>query len=354
MNKRYYKKILDEITTAVVIVDGKMKVRFINDAFRKLFPYAGIGLDLGKAAGCAASTGACGACAKLPSCDLHRAFTKSRKMDGEISSRISLDVRGDGDVRGVTFPLTVRPLGKKLCLGVIDPSSEYLARLRLAADIQQRFLPTHNFVASKLYSFIYKPLNEISGDIIETFDLGGRACAMVADVSGKDVSAGMLSQFVKGAYNTAEMSPAKAIAELRERFCELSADERNYITVAAVRIDDDSLTYSMAGHNAPILIKSKNGITRIFSNSPPVSNWFDSPSYYEDTVPYSTGDILVMLTDGVTECRNTNGETFGADSVVRVLSVSNSASDFISRLDAALTAFCPSPGDDITAIAFDL
>lgn len=69
---------------------------------------------------------------------------------------------------------------------------------------------------------------------------------------------------------------------------------------------------------------------------------------------YSSGDILVILTDGVTESRNAKGEMFGLERVEGVLQRSESAERFIARLKAALTEFCGSFADDITAIAFDL
>ena len=121
-----------------------------------------------------------------------------------------------------------------------------------------------------------------------------------------------------------------------------------------MRIDDDSITYSMAGHNVPLLLKTGSGITRIMLNSPPVSNWFDNPSYFDDSIPYEKGDILVLLTDGVTECKNDRGEMFGADKVIKTLSYSRTADDFIKNLENNLKSFSSNLNDDITAIAFDL
>ena len=89
-------------------------------------------------------------------------------------------------------------------------------------------------------------------------------------------------------------------------------------------------------------------------NSPPVSNWFDNPSYYEDVIPYRKGNILVLLTDGVTECKNSRGEMFGADGAIKTLSVSRTAEEFIKKLENNLKSFCDELNDDITAIAFDL
>jgi serine phosphatase RsbU (regulator of sigma subunit) len=89
-------------------------------------------------------------------------------------------------------------------------------------------------------------------------------------------------------------------------------------------------------------------------NSPPVSNWFDNPAYFEDTIPYKQGDILVLLTDGVTESKNGRGEMFGVDGAIKTLSYSKSSEDFIKNLEENLKSFCGNLNDDITAIAFDL
>ena len=209
-------------------------------------------------------------------------------------------------------------------------------------------------MAGKRYSFVYIPCRDIGGDLPEIYAVGDSACGVIADVSGKGISAGMLTAFVKAAYDKKERSPAKAIEALSARFNELGLDEKNYITVAAARIDRRSITYSMAGHNVPILLKSGGGITRIMLNSPPVSNWFEDPKYFEDTIPYKKGDILALLTDGVTECRNAAGEMFGVDGAMRTLSFARTAEEFIKNLESNLRSFCPALNDDITAIAFDL
>jgi serine phosphatase RsbU (regulator of sigma subunit) len=241
-------------------------------------------------------------------------------------------------------------------MGTVDDAFELeVAReLQTAKNIQQRLLPAGKWAGGKKYSYTYLPCREIGGDLPDVYTVGNRACGVIADVSGKGISAGMLSAFVKAAYDKTEYSPAQAISNLSAKFRELNLDERNYVTVAAVRIDDDSITYSMAGHNVPLLLKTGSGITRIMLNSPPVSNWFDNPSYFDDSIPYEKGDILVLLTDGVTECKNDRGEMFGADKVIKTLSYSRTADDFIKNLENNLKSFSSNLNDDITAIAFDL
>ena len=89
--------------------------------------------------------------------------------------------------------------------------------------------------------------------------------------------------------------------------------------------------------------------------APPISNWMPDFLYRENDLPFEEGDILALVTDGVTECINSAGEQFGIERTESVLAQSRSAEDFIGKLKAALNVFCGGKfSDDITAIAFDL
>lgn len=351
---KYYRRIIDGVPTAVIVVDNNLNAVFTNTAFRNLFPSGREEGTLGKVTCCAVSP-VCGG-EQCRGCPLYDAFEDSLCSNKAVTRRIFQKVRTDGLTRDVSYSLTVSPLGGGLCMGTIDDAFELeiAQELQTAKNIQQRLLPAGNWAGGKRYSYMYIPCRDIGGDLPDVFDLDGSACGVIADVSGKGISAGMLSAFVKAAYDKTEKSPAKAIENLNAKFSSLNLDERNYVTVAAVRIDGDSITYSMAGHNVPILLKTGTGITRIMINSPPISNWFENPSYYEDVIRYAKGDILVLLTDGVTECKNERGEMFGADGAIKTLSVSRTAEEFIRNLEDNLKSFNNNLDDDITAIAFDL
>ena len=356
MIEKFYRKIIDGVPAAVIVVNQNLKVVFVNNTFKTLFPSEYTKGSLEKMCSCASGNGQCGNSDCASSCSLLGAFEESLFSNKEVSKRVYMKVKNAGVGHEVSFSITVKPLGGGLCMGVIDDAFELeVAReLQTAKDIQQRLLPAGKWVAGKRYSYMYIPCRDIGGDLPEVFAVDGSACGVIADVSGKGISAGMLTAFVKAAYDKTAYSPAEAIRNLNEKFIDLNLDERNYITVAAVRIDEDSLTYSMAGHNVPILLKSGGGITRIMLNSPPVSNWFDNPQYFEDTIPYKKGDIVVLLTDGVSESKNSHGEMFGVEGAIKTLSVSKSSEDFIKKLEENLKNFCGNLNDDITAIAFDL
>lgn len=191
----------------------------------------------------------------------------------------------------------------------------------------------------------------------DVYELNGQTYGVISDVSGKGVSAGMLSAFVKAGFDHKEPSLSKAVEKLSGKFVELNLDERSYITLAAVRISkaEGKLRFLTAGHNAPILLKNAYGIHEIESPAPPVSGWFENYAYEEKELPVSRGDILALLTDGVTECKNSAGELFGIERAESVLLQSRSAEDYIGKLRQALTVFSGGKfTDDITAIAFDL
>lgn len=352
---KYYRKIIDGVPTAVIVVDQSLRAVFTNTAFRTLFPSGRDSGALGRIACCVHGSSECGG-ENCKGCPLYDTFDDALCSNSTVTRRVLQKVRCDGITRDVSYSLTVKPLGGGLCMGTIDDAFELeiAQELQTAKNIQQRLLPAGNWAGGKRYSYMYIPCRDIGGDLPDVYTVGNSACGVIADVSGKGISAGMLSAFVKAAYDKTLYSPADAISNLNAKFSELNLDERNYVTVAAVRIDSDSITYSMAGHNVPILLKTGSGITRIMLNSPPVSNWFENPSYYEDVIPYKKGDILVLLTDGVTECKNSRGEMFGADGAIKTLSVSRTADEFIKNLENNLKNFNKNLDDDITAIAFDL
>lgn len=348
-----YKAVLDAVPTAAVVVDKKLRVRYTNRAFREAFRSFKAKGTLRDAIACTEKTLVCGNGVRCAYCTVRGVFADAYKNGGSAFRNLILRA-GEEEL---SFRIKVSPLGK-YCLGVVDNAyqSEIAREMYSAQDIQQRLLPPASGRSGTPYSFMYIPCREIGGDLPDVYEAGGDTMGLIADVSGKGISAGMLSAFVKAGWDRAEPSPARAIRGLNAKFQELNLDERSYVTAAAARIDKTrrEICYSVAGHNAPILLKSALGIDEIVMNSPPISNWMPD-FYYEDRViGYSAGDILVLLTDGVLESRNGAGEQFGLERVEAILEKSNNAEAFIERLKASLKDFCGTFADDLTAVAFDL
>ncbi len=356
-----YKKILDRLPDGVFVFDDKLRVKFMNAAFRRSFFIENSrGGALPKVLSCGKDA-ECGTLASCAYCAFYRGMKKTVDSGGEQTETMQTTVRGAGREDTVSLRMRFYPLDerKKLFFGVVNGSyqSAFEREMLSAQRVQQRLLPAGKQAAGVNYAFIYLPCKEIGGDMTDVYELNGAAYGVIADVSGKGVPAAMLSAFAKAGFDRSEPDLAGALQKLNAKFNELEQDERSYITVAAVRIEKEKgiLHYATAGHNVPILLKNRRGIHEIELPSPPISNWMAGFEYCEKPFPFERGDLLVMLTDGVTECKNASGEMFGIERAESVLLQSRNAEDFIAKIRTALGVFSGGAySDDVTAIAFDL
>ncbi|MBQ8428125.1 MAG: SpoIIE family protein phosphatase, partial [Clostridia bacterium] len=333
-----YRKILDAIPDGVFVFDDKMRVRYTNPSFRRSFSQEAKSKGGLKEVLACTQEGVCGEVESCQYCAFYKAMKGVLASGGEQTERIRKQVQRSGRTDTLSLRVRALPIDErgKLFLGVTDGSfeTEQERDMLSAKQLQQRLLPAGKIAGGVSYEYMYLPCLEVGGDIPDVYELDGKAYGVLADVSGKGVSAGMLSAFVKAAFDRKQKSLSKALQGLHEKFTELNQDERSYITVAAVSIDKEkqSFRYSFAGHNVPILLKNREGIHEIEHPSSPISNWFEAPVYEEKELPYERGDLLVLLTDGVTECMNAKGELFGIERTESVLMQSRSAEDFIGKL----------------------
>ena len=361
MLDRTYRKILDRIPEGVFVFDSKLRVKFTNAAFRRsCSDGAKIKGSLSEVLGCS-ETGKCGEGTACRYCTFLRAMRAAVNEGTEQSETVHTTVRRSGHMDKLSVRIRILPIDEKgsLFLGLTDGTyhTEIEREMISAQQMQRRLLPAGKSMGGVAYSYMYIPCFGVGGDLPDVYELNGQTYGVLADVSGKGISAGMLSAFVKAGFDRKQPDLALALSQLNTKFVELNQDERSYITVAAVRIDKNAgvLRYAIAGHNAPILLKNEIGIHEIEDAAPPVSNWFSDFSYAEREMPIAKGNILVLLTDGVTECVNAKGEQFGIERAENVLMQSHSAEDFIGKLKAALTVFSGGNfSDDIRAIAFEL
>ncbi len=356
-----YKKVLDALSQGVFVFDDKLRVKFTNAAFRRSFGEQSKGKStLAKSLGCQKGD-TCGVYDACGFCAFYRAIQAAIDERVEKVETLNTTMRRADRTDSISIRIRVLPLDEKgkLFLGLTDGTyqTEMEREILSAKQVQQRLLPAGKSMGGVPYSYMYIPCLGVGGDLPDVYEVDGKTLGVLADVSGKGLSAGMLSAFVKAALDRKEPDLAKALSSLNVKFNELHQDERSYITVAAVAIDKNQnvFRYVSAGHNAPILLKTAYGINEIESPAPPISNWMPDFCYKENELPYEKGDLLVLLTDGVTECANAKGELFGIQRVESVLHQSRSAEDFIGKLKTALGVFCGGKfSDDVTAIAFDL
>ncbi|HSE98985.1 MAG TPA: GAF domain-containing SpoIIE family protein phosphatase [Blastocatellia bacterium] len=279
-------------------------------------------------------------------------------------------------------------------LGFVIENSKLLERivaeerlrreLALAAEVQQRFLPTSSPASSCLeLSGFCQPARGVGGDYYDFLEFGNEQIGIaVADVAGKGMSAALLMSSVQASLRSQVMGyslarqPAGAVAYLvatMNRLLCRSTGASTYVTFFYAHIDSSTrqLTYVNAGHNPPLLLRMNSSSSKDnpavdpsawsdgqhclkLTSGGPVIGLFEQCSYEQETVQLRSGDLLVAYTDGVTEALNTAGEEFGEERMQQALieSAHLPAAEARDALVGSVQAWCANAPqhDDLTFI----
>ncbi len=231
--------------------------------------------------------------------------------------------------------------------------------LALAAQIQKDFLPKTNPVCDRLdIAWTFIPCNQVGGDYYDFISIDDcRLALIVADVSGKGISAALLMASLRAAL-IAEVGPQfqlKAAAAKLNDFVFASAATNRFIScfVCDLNMTTGELRYVNAGHNPPIII-SKDGKVRRLDPTGFCLGMFPSVSYEVEQVKIEKGETVVLYTDGITDTRNSLNQEFGEDKLIGLLkkNAKKPAAEIISKLNNELGTFSSGvdPFDDMTLI----
>ena len=124
---------------------------------------------------------------------------------------------------------------------------------------------------------------------------------------------------VKSAARTALLRPGSLealLTDLNRVLFEVKAGSATYVTFACVRCHDrGKVEYSLAG-NGPILHyhASSKTMSQLAMEQFPLGLFAHVP-FQSGLVKVEPGDILALLTDGLPEVENANGEQFGLERI---------------------------------------
>ena len=168
------------------------------------------------------------------------------------------------------------------------------------------------------------PSAGVSGDFFQvlTRNEGTELVIMVADVSGKGMSASLLTASLE-ALSAAPIEdgfpPQRICGRLSRMLYKRTPPER-YATLflAVIDLESGKLTFSNAGHNPAVLIHS-DGALDILSQTGIPAGMFTETEYTQGEKELEPGSLLVIYTDGLTEAVNAEDEEYGQDRLVEQL-----------------------------------
>jgi len=231
-----------------------------------------------------------------------------------------------------------------------EASRRYQQELSIAASIQQRLMavtiPEVPFATLRGRNLSCK---EIGGDFFDAVNTEEGLAVVLADVSGKGVSAALLASTLQGmiySQLTAGM-PLIDIVVAANRFFTHKHIGEKYATLIIARIRrDGELEYVNCGHVPPLLVCNKEVIRPPHGNLP--VGLLSDATYESDHVSLHAGDRLILVTDGVTEAENARGDFFEDSRLETVAAKSATLEDIFT----AVANFCGGTplSDDCTVV----
>ncbi|MGD0891001.1 MAG: SpoIIE family protein phosphatase [Terracidiphilus sp.] len=206
--------------------------------------------------------------------------------------------------------------------------------VKQAQEVQQMILPeARTTIPGLVIESEYRPAREVGGDFFQVIPhpSDGSLLIVAGDVAGKGLQAGMLVALLVGAIRTAagfNPDPRFVLAQLNER---LLGRNNAQATCLALRIcADGSATLANAGHMPPYL----NGESMPMDGALPLG-MMPQTEFSVMRFRLKDSDKLVLLSDGVVEAMDENGQLFGFERVHELLhstlsatAVADAAQDF--------------------------
>ena len=181
----------------------------------------------------------------------------------------------------------------------------------------------------------------VGGDLFDVYRLDDhRSMLLVADVSGKGLSAAVETALVKYTIRTlaeTEADPTAVLARFNQTFLRSVADPGAFVSVFLGILDDRDLTlsYASAGHGS-VYVRTGQRVATLPATGPLIGLQ-EGERFTTSIIQLGVGDILVLATDGLTEARDEAGEMLGDQHAMRWIERGNPdpqrlADEIVARL----------------------
>jgi len=208
------------------------------------------------------------------------------------------------------------------------------------------------------------PAREVGGDLYDFFRLDERRLFfLIGDVAGKGLSASIFMAVSKAlCKSTILRAPEADLGELMSAAnAEVSRDNAEMLFVTAfagvLDLDTGELVYCNAGHENPWLVSAHGAaIRRIVDGGGPPLCAVDDFAYRGARCRMLPGELLCLVSDGVTEAQSVASGLYGGWRVQRLLQElrerTPSSNVIVDALRADVQSFeaGAEPADDLTVL----
>ena len=237
--------------------------------------------------------------------------------------------------------------------------------LRAARDIQRGMLPNPRKIEGlpRTVDFfaLLEPAQEVGGDLYDAFMIDQhRLCFMIGDVSGKGLPASLfmaLTKTLSKSIARRERLPLDQLLQLVNEEISRENSAEMFVTAIVGIIDARSGEVELcnAGHNAPILLRTGKSPQQLDGASGPPLCVNEMFPYAIQRLKLEHGDILLFITDGVSDAENQEQARYGSARAMDCLdgAIRADAAGVCAKLLADVREFAAGapPSDDLTIVA---
>jgi serine phosphatase RsbU (regulator of sigma subunit)/CHASE2 domain-containing sensor protein len=209
---------------------------------------------------------------------------------------------------------------------------------------------------------VLTPARDVGGDLYDFFPIDAdRMFVAVGDVSGKGVDASLFMALGKALCKSCALRGETDVGAIVTRAnAEISREnsEMMFITLFAGILDlsTGELQFANAGHDAPFIARPGQPPRQIESVGGPPLCSMDDFVYTTERHQLQPGELLILVTDGVTEATNRDGELMGherTNAAIHGLPAGSSSAEAVTRLRYAVDCFLAGAelSDDLTLLA---
>ncbi|WP_263418439.1 SpoIIE family protein phosphatase [Terriglobus albidus] len=230
-----------------------------------------------------------------------------------------------------------------------EAARRYREELNIAAQIQQGLMTVQ--IPDIPYARINArnvPCKDVGGDFFDVVVDEDGVSLVITDVSGKGVSAALLASTLQGLVYSqlAARQPLEQVARMCNRFI-CAKDIGKYATMIVLKLTKSgNLQYINCGHVMPLLV-GDGAVEKLTATNLPVGLLPDA-EYETAYLKMPQNSRLILVTDGVTEAENPEGEFFGDDRLEGAASQFESMTEMFDSVQRFMNGAPPT--DDCTMI----
>lgn len=231
--------------------------------------------------------------------------------------------------------------------------------LKTASTIQRRLLaPPPIGMPGYTFAGANRPCRTVSGDYYDFVARpDGTLYFVIADVSGKGVTAGLMMAGLQAAFRIFcknDPDPATLISQINVALRE-NLPQSKFVTMFIGRLHAATgrIEYANAGHTPPLCIRRDR--VEELAETDLLLGVITRADYRNQTLQLDRGDALVLFTDGVSEAENAAGEQLSTAALAKALARyhGTDADQIASAVDEIVVDHvgdAESIGDDVTLL----